>query len=234
MIGVLKKITLCRLGIRYTLSTDGARPHVPFPGMRWEDLGDGIKRWFCDASFGLLSHTNSTLTQMAERISRTQWGAMAQTLRTNAYFSMMVLDSYRLASRLSLLLHHPDVSRTLWFLTLIFVGLFALISVQVFYADSQHPVLISSLSSSGRDPRTRLNPLHVLTSVTPVVRIRKLLSPRLHAKWMWLECWAHDPWMDCFRQRGKSLQGFTDSHCLSCVFLVVSLASTYFTRGVQS
>ena len=51
------------------------------------------------------------------------------------------------------------MSRTLCalFLTLIFVGLFALISVYVLFASSQHPVLIASLSSSRRDPGTRPN-----------------------------------------------------------------------------
>jgi len=81
-----------------------------------------------------------------------------------------------LTFQLSLLFHHPDMCLvSCGFLTLIFVGLFALISAYVFYADSQHPVLIATLSSSGRDPRTRPNPLHVLTPATPVARTSKLL-----------------------------------------------------------
>ena len=115
-----------------------------------------------------------------------------------------------LAFRLLLFPHHPGgcLARCASFLTLIFVGLFSLISVHVLLTDSQHPVLIASLSSSGRVPRTCPNPLHVLSLVR---------TGKLHPKWM--EFGILGLWL-------MQLQGFTDSHCSSHMFLFVSHAST--------
>jgi len=84
-------------------------------------------------------------------------------------------QSFLSTFRLSLLPHHSDNSpaRCVLFSIFIFIWLFALTSAYVLLADSQHPVLIARLSSSGRDPNT----MHVLTSATTLARSGKLLSP---------------------------------------------------------
>ena len=92
-----------------------------------------------------------------------------------------VLISAARILRLSSLPHHPDkcLVSYAFLLTLIFVGLLALILAYVLFADYRSPVLIASLSSSGRDPRTPLNPLHVLLSWREPV---EFFLPLLHSK----------------------------------------------------
>jgi hypothetical protein len=99
-----------------------------------------------------------------------------------------------------------------------------LISPYVLFADSQHPVLISGHSSSGRDPIFRPNTArsYIRDSFGAIWQASFSLS-----SFQMDEVWNVGPIVRGWIIFGDVASSCRDLRILSCVFLVVSLASTY-------